>query len=284
MQITVLSGKGGTGKTTIAVSIAELIKNSKKIDADVDVANMYLYYKGKSKIIKKEPFYSGKVAKINKDKCIKCRKCINHCKFEAIKDYQIDQLKCEGCGVCQLVCPTLAIEMNDNYIAKVIKEKTNNGYLIRADMEIGADGSGKLITKLRSKIKINEEVIVDGPPGIGCPAIAAVTNADLCLIVTEPTLSGLNDLKRLLSLINSFKIKALVCINKYDINEIMTKKIKNYCQENKVKLIGLIPYDELVMKANNDLKLITFYKTSKAALKIKGMANKLIKTYKEEYR
>lgn len=281
MQITVLSGKGGTGKTTIAVAMAEMVRNTKKIDADVDTANMYLYYKGK--LIKKESFYSGKTAKINKDKCIKCNKCIDYCKFDAISNYQVNDLKCEGCGVCKLVCPVSAIEMNDNYIAEVIKEKTDNGHLIRADMKIGADGSGKLITKLKDQVKDKGIVIIDGSPGIGCPVISLITNTDLCLIVTEPSLSALNDLKRLLVLINSFKIKSLVCINKFDINQKITNKIKSYCKKNNIEIIGLIPYDEIVVKSNNDLKPIVFYPASKAFMEIKKMAQRIFKINEEDY-
>ena len=121
MQVTVLSGKGGTGKTTIAVGIAETIKNSIKIDCDVDAANMYLYYKGKQ--TEEESFYSGKTARINADKCIRCGKCFENCKFDAIKDYKVDSLKCEGCGVCKLLCPVGAIEMFDNHVADIIEEK-----------------------------------------------------------------------------------------------------------------------------------------------------------------
>ena len=282
MQVTILSGKGGTGKTTIAVGIAETIKNSIKIDCDVDAANMYLYYKGNE--IKKESFYSGKIAEINLDKCIKCGKCVRNCKFEVIKDYKVDSLKCEGCGVCKLVCPVGAIEMSDNHIADIIEEKLDTGYLIRADMEIGADGSGRLITKLRNKAKNNDEVIIiDGSPGIGCPVIASITNTDLCLVVTEPTLSGLNDLERVLELINSFKIKVLVCINKYDINLNMTENIENYCRENNIEIIGLIPYDDIVTKSINDLKPIILYETSQAGIEIKKIAEKIFKIYKEEY-
>lgn len=282
MQVTILSGKGGTGKTTIAVGIAETIENSIKIDCDVDAANMYLYYKGNE--IKKEPFYSGKIAEINLDKCIKCGKCVRNCKFEAIKNYKVDSLKCEGCGVCKLLCPVGAIEMSDNHIADIIEEKLPTSYLIRADMEIGADGSGKLITKLRNKVKNNDEIIIiDGSPGIGCPVIASITGTDLCLVVTEPTLSGLNDLERALELINSFKIKALVCINKYDINLNMTENIENYCRENNIEIIGLIPYDDIVTKSINDLKPIILYETSQAGIEIKKIAEKIFKIYKEEY-
>lgn len=282
MQVTVLSGKGGTGKTTIAVGIAEVIENSIKIDCDVDAANMYLYYKGNK--IKKEKFYSGKTAKIDLNKCIKCGRCINNCKFEAVKDYKIDSLKCEGCGVCKLVCPVGAIEMVDNHIANIIDEKLDNGQLIRAAMAIGADGSGKLINKLRSSAKNdNGIIIIDGSPGICCSVISSVTDVDICLVVTEPTLSGLSDLERILELINSFKIRALVCINKYNINKNMTEKIKNYCKEKHIEIIGLIPYDDIVIKSINDLKPIVLYQKSQAGIEIREIAKKIFKIYEEEY-
>jgi MinD superfamily P-loop ATPase len=243
---------------------------------------MYLYYKGKQ--TEEESFYSGKTARINSDKCIRCGKCFRNCKFDAIKDYKVDSLKCEGCGVCKLVCPVGAIEMFDNHVADIIEEKIKNGNLIRADMEIGADGSGRLIAKLRSKVKNNNEIIIiDGSPGIGCPVIASITDTDLCLVVTEPTLSGLNDLERILELVNSFKIKVLVCINKYDINLNMTEKIKIHCKENNIEIIGLIPYDDIVIKSINDLKPIISYQTSRAGVEIKKIAEKILKIYKEEY-
>ena len=282
MEITILSGKGGTGKTTIAAGLGEFFKNGIKVDCDVDAANMYLYYDGK--IENKENFYSGKIANIDLDKCHKCNKCILNCKFDAIKNYVVDDLKCEGCGVCKLVCPFDAIELKDNYIADIIESKLKNGFLIMADMKVGSDGSGKLIVKLREQAKLyNGIIIVDGSPGIGCPVISSITGTDLVLIVTEPSMSGLEDLKRVLSLASNFKLKKFVCINKFDINLDMTKKIEKYCEENNIKIISFIPFDNLVMESINSLKPIVLYEESIAGKEIKNMGKKILNIYEENF-
>ncbi len=277
MQIAVLSGKGGTGKTTIAVGIAEIIKESIKVDCDVDAANMYLFYNGTK--INFDKFYSGKKAHINEDKCKKCGKCISNCKFGAIDNYIVDSLKCEGCSVCKLVCPSDAIELYTNKVADIIEDKLKDkSYLIRSEMEIGADGSGRLITELRKKTdKYINIKIIDGSPGIGCSVIASITGVDICILVTEPTISGLNDLKRIYELTKNFESKVLVCINKYDINIEMTEKIKCYCIDNNIEIIGLISYDDMVLKSVNDLKPIVLYKESIAGKEITNIANKIIK-------
>lgn len=282
MQIAVISGKGGTGKTTVALSISELIKNCVRVDCDVDAANLNLFFKGK--VIEKEKFYSGKTAIINKNKCIKCGRCIKYCKFKAIKDYEIENIKCEGCGVCNLVCPVGAIELKENYIADIIVEKLTNGILIKANMKIGADGSGKLITALRNKIKPNSIAVIDSSPGIGCPVVASIVNTHLCLIVVEPTLSSLADLKRILLLIKKLNLRSVVCINKYDLNEKITKEIKNICNIEKIKIIGLIPYDDLVLKSITELKPIILYENSIAGKAIKKITNNLLKEIKYENR
>ena len=279
MQIAVLSGKGGTGKTTIAVGISEVIKNSTKIDCDVDAANMHLFYTGEK--ITKEEFHSGKKAYIEIDKCIKCNKCIENCKFDAISEYNneyiIDTIKCEGCGVCNLVCPVEAVRLKENKVADIMQVRLTDGKLVRADMEIGADGSGKLITELRKKADNNNITIIDGSPGIGCSVIASIVGVNLCLIVIEPTVSGLSDLERILKLVDSFKLKTLVCINKYDINQDMTDNIKRYCEENNVEVIGLIPYDDAVIKSINELKPITRFHDSLAGKQVRNIAEKIIK-------
>lgn len=274
MQIAVVSGKGGTGKTSIAVGLATEIKNSIKIDADVDASNLYLFYQGEK--ISVEPFYMGKTAKIDLEKCIKCHQCERACQFGAINYHQVDPLKCEGCGVCALVCPVGAITLKENKVANIEEIKLIDGDLIRAEMKIGADGAGKLITALRNKVVGKDGIIIiDSSPGIGCPVIAAMINTDLCLVVTEPTLSGLADLKRMVLLGRKLRLKLVVCINKYDLNLTITKQIKAYCKEEAIKIIGLVPYDELVVTSINELKPIVTYKNSLAGKEIKAMATRL---------
>jgi len=273
MELVVLSGKGGTGKTTIATAIAELTKNVVKVDCDVDAPNLYLFYKGSN--IKKEYFYGRKKAVINQSLCIKCRKCEEVCRNGAIKSGEINLYKCEGCGTCTLVCPSNAIKLKDKKSADIFITKTDKGIISRAEMDIGSNGSGKLITSLRKNAKRysdeNTLTIIDGSPGIGCPVISSVTNSDISLIVTEPTRSGMEDFKRVAILCKSLGVFMLVCINKFDINEEISKEIKIYCNEHQMKVVGKIPYDDTVMKSINELKSIIYYENSVANTAIREM-------------
>lgn len=273
MELVVLSGKGGTGKTTIATALSELAKNVVRVDCDVEASNFYLFYDGAD--IKKGEFVGGKIASINKAKCIKCGKCEEVCKFDAIHDLEIDPYACEGCGACTLICPQNAIKLKDEKAADTFITKTDEGIISRAEMEIGSDASGKLITFLRKNSKEFSEkeklTIIDGSPGIGCPVIASITGSDIVLIVTEPTKSGLEDLKRVVSLCEHFGVLVLVSINKYDINEDMSNEIEKYIEEKGLKLIGKIPYDDMVMKSINELKPITYYENSIAKIAIEEM-------------
>lgn len=278
MELVVISGKGGTGKTTIAVALSELAYNVVKADCDVDAPNLYLMYKGED--IDRNDFITGKKAEINIDKCIKCGKCEKVCRFDAIKNYKINEYKCEGCTACSLVCPSGAIEIKDDIGAKTLVTKTSKGIISRAKMEIGADGSGKLITEVRKNAKgYSKEnlVIIDGSPGIGCPVISSITGTDAALVVTEPTKSGLEDMKRVLEVCDYFRVKALVCINKADINKQITEEIKSFCRKENYEVVGEIPYDDTVMKAINELKPITEYKESKVNLEIIKMWEKIKK-------
>lgn len=276
MQIAVLSGKGGTGKTTISIGLAAILKNSIKVDCDVDANNMHLFYKGR--IFEKEKFFSGFKAYIDKKKCVKCGKCIDLCKFSAIKNYEVDQLKCEGCGVCKLVCKNNAIILNKNEIALITEENIkDNGILIKADMNIGADGSGRLISELLARSKKYSNIkVVDGSPGIGCPVIATLTDTDICILVTEPSISGLSDLERIYNLSLNFKLKLFVCINKYDINKSISKDIEKYCYKNGIEIIGKIPYDDIVIESIANTIPIVFYKKSIAGKEVINISNKII--------
>lgn len=275
MQLTVISGKGGTGKTTIAVAISELEKNTTKVDCDVDAPNMYLYYESnKGKEILQEDFSGGKKAVVDSQLCEACGLCQGVCHFDAIEDGNVLSLRCEGCGACTLVCPPKAIKLVDEKTADILIDENQKGLLIHSRMEVGSEGSGKLITVLRKKAQgypAEGITVNDGSPGIGCPVISSVTAADAVLIVTEPTQSGVEDLKRVVQLCKQFGMKVFVCINKADINKSIADSILEYCSTNDLKCVGMIPYDESVLASINELKPIIYYEESVANKAIREM-------------
>ncbi|EDS78393.1 MinD superfamily P-loop ATPase containing an inserted ferredoxin domain [Clostridium botulinum C str. Eklund] len=277
MELVILSGKGGTGKTTIATAISELAKDVVKIDCDVDAPNLYLFYNGKD--IKSRDFCGGKIAEINEELCKNCGKCKKVCRFDAISNNKINPYSCEGCGTCILVCPSNAITLKEEKSAEIYITKTDKGIISRAKMDIGSEGSGKLIAELREDAKEytkeNTLTIIDGSPGIGCSVISSVTGSDMALIVTEPTRSGLEDLKRVADLCNHFRVKINVCINKFDINLDMTNQIEEYCKTKNIDIVGKIPFDDTVVKSINELKPIIYYDESKANLAIRDMWKKI---------
>lgn len=276
MELVVLSGKGGTGKTTIATALAELAELAEdviRVDCDVDAPNLYLFYKGKD--IEKSEFIGGKKAVLDQSICIECGKCESICRFEAIENFKINPFHCEGCGACELICPVNAIILQDEKTAETFITELDKGIISRAEMEIGSDGSGKLITQLRKNTKkFNQDdklTIIDGSPGIGCAVIASITGSDRVLVVTEPTKSGLEDLIRVVELCEHFGVFTMVCINKYDINENVATEIENFAASKDIKLVGKIPFDDTVMKSINQLKPITYYKDSLAERAIEAM-------------
>ena len=273
MELAVISGKGGTGKTTIALALAELAKDTVKADCDVDAPNLHLFYRGKN--IKKEEFFGEKIGVIDNNSCTACKECERVCQFDAIKDGKVDPFKREGCGACTLVCSEDAITLKEVKTADVYITQTNKGIISRSKMEIGSEGSGKLITLLRSNARkfahSNTIIIIDGSPGIGCPVISSVTGSHAVLIVTEPTQSGLEDFKRAIELSRHFGVLIFACINKYDINEKVTEEIENYCKDNDIYLVGKIPYDDMVLKSINQLIPIIYYEDSQASKAIRQM-------------
>jgi MinD superfamily P-loop ATPase len=252
-EIVVLSGKGGTGKTSIAASFAALARNKVLVDCDVDAADLHLLLQPTSQ--EDHEFWSGQVAVINKEKCIQCGVCQNYCRFEAIKDYRIDPVACEGCGFCSHVCPVQAISMENNFAGHWFIANTINGYLVYARLGTAQENSGKLVATVRKAAQHIAEkdnldfIISDGPPGIGCPVISSLSGTNLAVLVTEPTLSGIHDLERILEVCRHFEVPAMVCINKYDINEDNTRKIEDFCRAEKIEVAARIPFDNVVTEA-----------------------------------
>lgn len=285
-QIAVISGKGGTGKTTITGSLSSLSKDNDVImaDCDVEAPNLHLIMGGKD--IHEEDFYGARVAVIDPEKCIECGKCSDICKFDAIENNVVNGLKCEGCGTCSLVCPVEAIELKDEITGKTFVTDCEGMTFSHARLDIGADGSGKLVTKVRENavehFRDQKFIFIDGSPGIGCVVIASITGCDAALIVTEPTLSGLADLMRVLSTCQYFGVKPYVCINKYDINPRITMEIEKFCQDEGFEMVGKVPYDEKVVEALKDLKPIVEIEDSKAGYEIKKMYGKIIELLEED--
>jgi len=265
-QVTVISGKGGTGKTSITAAFASIAENSIFADCDVDAADLHLILK--PTIIKTEKFHGLKIALINKEICTNCMMCYNHCKFNAIdKDINIIKEACEGCSLCEYICPVDAIKMIDRESGFSYISETRFGPMSHAFLKTAEEASGKLIAIVRKNARILAEkkkkdiIIIDGPPGIGCPVISSITGVDLVLIVTEPTLSAIHDLERILGVTYHFKIPAVVCINKYDINLENTKMIEKYCSANNIDIVGKLPYDSVVTEAMiNEKTVIEFSK------------------------
>lgn len=277
MELTILSGKGGTGKTTIAASLSKLAGQVLRVDCDVDAPNFYLFYEGED--IEDKEFSGSKIARIDKNKCVNCGKCADHCKYDAIQDGRVNELFCEGCGVCDLVCEHDAVSMVDDMNARTFITKSESGMISRAKMEIGSDGSGKLISYLRKNgkrfIKDEKLTISDGSPGIGCSVISSITGTDAALIVCEPTRSGLEDLMRVVTLCQHFGVMTMICINKYDINTEMSMEIERFADKNKIDVVGHIPYDPMVYKLTNQLKSVEDVEDCLASLEIRIMWAKI---------
>ncbi|RLF42262.1 MAG: (4Fe-4S)-binding protein [Thermoplasmata archaeon] len=274
-QLTVISGKGGTGKTSITAAFASLANNAVFADCDVDAADLHLILKPRIK--KTMSFHGLKIASIDEeDKCINCMKCYENCRFNAIdEEINVIEERCEGCGVCVYVCPTKAIELKDRESGFLYISETRFGPMSHAILKTAEEASGKLVTMVREnakKLALEEKkdlIIIDGPPGIGCPVISAITGVDLVLIVTEPTLSAIHDLKRVFDVAKHFDIPSTVLINKYDINIDNTNDIIDFCSENDIPIVGRLPYDEIVTKAMVDGKTIIEYSNGEFPNRIK---------------
>ncbi|MBN1106298.1 MAG: P-loop NTPase [Deltaproteobacteria bacterium] len=253
-ELVVISGKGGTGKTSIVAAFASLAKEKVLCDADVDAADLHLIMQPKVK--ERHDFESGHTAVIHADQCTQCGLCRELCRWNAIdEDFVVDSIACEGCGVCYYFCPEKAIGFPVNTCGEWFISDTRFGPMAHARLGIAEENSGKLVTLIRQQgKKLAEErnldlLLTDGPPGIGCPVIASLGGATAVLIVTEPTVSGKHDMQRVAELAAFFKIPAMVCVNKFDLNSDQGQGIEDFARERQVGVMGRIPFDPVFTKA-----------------------------------
>jgi MinD superfamily P-loop ATPase len=250
----VISGKGGTGKTVVTACFAALAENAVLADCDVDAPDLHLLLH--PQIEERHPFKCGTTAVIEKERCVECGDCVAICRFHAItEDWEVDPISCEGCRVCAACCPAGAIRMEEDLAGEWFISQTRYGPLVHARLGIAQENSGKLVTQVRQTAKrIAEEksrelVIVDGPPGIGCPVIACLADVDLAVIVTEPTLSGIHDMERMADVTRHFGAHTKVVINKYDINPENTESIRGICRRRDIGVLGELPFSEQVARS-----------------------------------
>jgi MinD superfamily P-loop ATPase len=261
-ELVVISGKGGTGKTSLTASLAVLAERPVIADCDVDAADLHLVLG--PQVRERHEFLSGRQAVIRPADCIRCGACLAHCRFHAVTmdgpgagdaAFSIDPVLCEGCGACVRFCPAGAIDFPERLCGEWMISETRCGPMVHARLGVAAENSGKLVSTVRREARhIAEQnghslVIVDGPPGIGCPVIASVTGASLVLVVTEPTVSGEHDLDRVLALARHFDVPAAVCVNKWDINPKMARQIESRTRQKGARAVGRVRYDPAVTQA-----------------------------------
>jgi MinD superfamily P-loop ATPase len=262
-ELLIISGKGGTGKTTVLGSFAVLAENKVLADADVDAPNLHLLLS--PQVVEEKDYWGAKLALVDPDRCIDCGRCDEVCEFAAISDHRVIPERCEGCGTCALICPVDAIAMNDQVTGKLYLSKTEYGPLAHARLLAGAEASGKLVTEVRElarRVALERGaglILTDGSPGIGCPVIASLSGVDKALAVTEPTPSGRHDLERVLQVAAHFRVQTAVCVNKWDINPEMTEEIERVASRHGATPLGRIPFDEAVAKSTTEgVPLVTW--------------------------
>ncbi len=257
-QLLILSGKGGTGKTTIASAFIKLADAKAYADCDVDAPNLHLIA-GWSVKPAKTDYYGLPKAEIDPELCIKCDQCRQNCRFDAVsidEKYKVDPFACEGCGVCEYVCPVEAITMKPAVAGELMLYSDGEKVFSTAQLKMGSGTSGMLVTEVKKQMKAAaadaELAIIDGSPGIGCPVIASLSGVDMVLIVAEPSISGISDMERIINTAAKFGTKTAVCINKYDTNIENTEKIEEFCKKQALPFIGRIPFDSNAVKAINN--------------------------------
>jgi len=284
-QLVVLSGKGGTGKTTVAAALAHLASEEFPVvlaDADVDAANLELVLDPTE--LDRHEFMGGQIAIVDPQSCTACGTCSEVCRFDAVfpgAAYRVDPLACEGCASCFYQCPADAIRMEEQKAGLWFQSDTAFGPLFHAHLFAGQENSGKLVTLVKQHARLsgldNDAVLllVDGPPGIGCPVISASAGADLALLVVEPTVSGVHDLERVLATTEHFGVPALVVINKADLNVANAEKVAAFCAERKIPLVGHLPYDTVVTEAMVAGKPVTMFGDNLVARSLRQMWNQV---------
>lgn len=281
-QWVILSGKGGTGKTTVTAALAHLAAREHQLvlaDADVDAANLELLLS--PTVVEEHEYVDGKVAAIDPQLCTGCGECAEVCRFGAIVaeglNYRVDPTACGGCAACRYHCPAKAISMVDSPTGRWFRSETKLGPLFHARLYAGQESSGRLVTQVKQNARLlatevgADLLLIDGPPGIGCPVIAATSGANLAILVAEPSVSGVHDLERILSTTRHFGVPAVVCVNKADINPAQTAQVKALCATQQVPLVGAIPFDTTVVEAMVHRQPVTQYRSSPAAVALQAL-------------
>jgi len=281
-ELVIISGKGGTGKTSLTAAFASLAENAVFCDADVDAADLHLLMK--PEIRKRSDFKGGGIAEINPELCDECGRCIELCRFGAVKkDYRVDAIECEGCGVCVDLCPSQAIDFPIQKCGEWFVSDTRFGPMVHARLGIAEENSGKLVSLIRKETKnLAEEkghdlIITDGPPGIGCPVIASISGATALVIVVEPTVSGIHDMERVADLAAHFNIPGMICVNKYDLNIEMTEKIEEIAAARNMTVLGRISFDPVFTKSMVDgVNIFEYGNQSETREAVNDIWNKII--------
>jgi len=282
-QLVILSGKGGTGKTTVAAALAHLASQEGSIvmaDADVDAANLELVLDPTK--LEEHEFVAGKLAYIDAELCTACARCAQVCRFDAVipgdASYAIDELACEGCASCFYQCPVEAIRMEQQTAGCWFRSDTRYGPLFHAHLFAGQENSGKLVALVKQQARLlaldagagADLLIVDGPPGIGCPVIAACTGADLALLVVEPTVSGVHDLERILATAQHFRVPSIVLVNKADLNPRRVREVESFCASSGTEVVGLVPFDTVVTEAMVHGQPVTAYSNGEVSAALRS--------------
>ena len=285
MEIAVVSGKGGTGKSSISAAFATIGGEVVLVDCDVDAANLYLLFNPVNE--EESVFVSGHKAVIDYDLCTSCGLCMTHCRFDAISEGEgriiISEISCDGCFLCSRICPEKAITMVANDKSMLYAGLFRNGRIVYGRLAPGEENSGKLVNVVREKAKQTagkyglDTIILDGPPGIGCPVISTITGVDKVVVVTEPTISGLSDMKRAIEVVHKFNIPSFVIINKYDLNKSMSRKTEEWCIGNNVNVAGMLPFDRQITEAMIEAKsIIEFNPESEISKKLITIWNRIV--------